>query len=132
MIAAGLIGLLRTDGALTALVGSDPMRVGPQRGEQGEKTPYVTYRVLSDTADYCKGNSAHTERAVVVFSCYDVSSLNAHAVATQLRRALHDKSGAHGGVHIRHLRYLSKEDQYADTAQLFGVNIEFEVKYNLL
>jgi len=74
--------------AITAALGSDPVKIFPNEAEQGTKPPYVVWAVSNGTPENYLGNLPDLDQYTTVIDVYAETLEEARAITKLLRDAI--------------------------------------------
>jgi hypothetical protein len=126
MVEKAVFGMLNVNG-VTAIVGTDPVRVFPSIAPEGADTPLIVYAKVGASRTHVSGHDTDLASAHIRVACWADTALGAITLAAAVRAAMQDYSGTAGGVTVQRVFLEDESSDYDDVVQRHVSEIDFTV-----
>ena len=124
----GVITLIKSKAAITALIGTSPSRIYPNVLPQGVSGDALVYRTVSNVGNPNFDGASRMDFLMADFIAYSDTKSGAENLVSVLRNNIEDESGTHSGVKIENVRYGdSGGDDWLDDIKKYTKQIEFQI-----
>lgn len=138
MIEDGLFEILSQASAVTAIVGTNPVRVYPLLAPEPPTYPFVAYSLVSETNSSAMGSDTGVLRRRMQMDCYDTTAKGARVLADAVKTALKRYRGTvnygtgptAGSVTIQDIFILGQTDIFDFEAKKFKRAVDLDVVFD--
>lgn len=125
-----LYAILQAASAVTALLGTSPPAIYPDRAPDNATGRYVVYQLVSGTSDQNHDTPASLTIQRFQLDCIShASSKDAKNLAKTVRAVLHGYKGTIAGARVEHVNAFDGPADFSETSKGYRRIVEIEVMF---